>query len=89
MNFQKFWTWFSEPIETEGKNDDPQILQMIKISDPPNLSSSANSEGLFISSQGISKKMGFYDCNSLCKPLSIINKHLQKDLNPKDSIAQP
>ena len=26
-------------VETEGKNDDPQRFQMIRISDPPNFSS--------------------------------------------------
>ena len=31
MNFQKIWTCFSKPIEIEGKNDDLQRFQMIRI----------------------------------------------------------
>ena len=30
MNFQNFWTKFSKPIETKGKNNGPQRFQILQ-----------------------------------------------------------
>lgn len=57
--FPKFLNLVSRTNWNRRANGDPQRFQMIRISNSPIFSSLENPWGLFISSRGIFKKMGF------------------------------
>ena len=87
MNFQNFWTGFSKPIETKGKNNDPQRFQILQNFQVQKQILEGYS---FLPKQfPKKKKWGFKIATAYASLPSSLPSTFKKDLNLEDSNAQP
>ena len=85
MDFQNFWTELSKPIETEGKNNDPQRFQILQTFQVQK----QILKGYSFLPKEFPEKWGFKIATAYASLPSSLPSTFKKDLNLEDSNAQP